>query len=79
MVPFGSAIDPSVNLAPLTEGLQIESIRIELVEEHVLASSGSSDGRLVNFRELSAQSGSGQDVLFRRRPGIRGLMTSRAP
>lgn len=48
MVPFGSAIDPSVHLEPLTEGLQIESIRIEVVEEHVFASSRFCDGRFVN-------------------------------
>ncbi|PYI31151.1 hypothetical protein BP00DRAFT_446773 [Aspergillus indologenus CBS 114.80] len=47
-IPFGSDLCPRIQLYPLTEGLQIESITIELVETHHFAPNPSFDGEFLN-------------------------------
>ncbi|RAK80047.1 arrestin C-terminal domain-containing protein [Aspergillus fijiensis CBS 313.89] len=43
-IPFGSDLCPRIQISPLTEGLQVESITIEVVETHHFAPNPSFDG-----------------------------------
>ncbi|OJJ50254.1 hypothetical protein ASPZODRAFT_2117467 [Penicilliopsis zonata CBS 506.65] len=54
-VPFGSTVPLEINLAPLTEGIQLESITVEMLEDQNLADeyfSNNSAERLVQSRRI---------------------------